>query len=263
MPAFIDALTQVYLENPCRVLPNPLWKTLAELDHFRTTVEVGRDGLVKRLEAAGDDQLFVHWTREGRKPSLLMRRRLETMRRALVHQHYLDPDTTAGFATRLPFFRLIHRGDPAPPSLPPGYRFEAVDPTGQAQAVADFIAECYDDLKPAAGTVQNWSRHPVYAPDLWAWVVNEQIGERAALVIGELDPAIGEMSLEWVQVRSAYRGKGLGKAAVLELLRRAAGRAAFTTVSGPVENRDKPGGFYRACGFTGYDVWWLLADPFR
>ena len=34
--AFRDALVKTYLENPCQVLANPLWKTLDKLDDFQT-----------------------------------------------------------------------------------------------------------------------------------------------------------------------------------------------------------------------------------
>lgn len=258
---FITALRNVYRENPCQVLPNALWKTLAELDEVRTAVEVGADGAVKRLEAAGSNRLVIHWTREGRKPSLLMRRRLNTLRWALVHQDYLDPDTVAGFQMRLSFFRLLYRGESPVPQLPAGYSFVDVRPAEQAQLIADFIAECYDETKPTADTVREWTRRAVYAPDLWLWVKDERTGAACALVIAEFDAGIGEVSLEWVQTLSDYQGKGLGKAVVQEVLRRAAGRMAFATVSGQVEDRDNPGAFYRQCGFTGSDVWWLLAEP--
>lgn len=258
---FRDALKQVYLENPCQVLPNALWKTLADLDDVRTAVEAGADGVVKRLEASDTNRLMIHWTREGRKPSLLMRRRLNAVRSALAHQDYLDPDTVAGFQTRLSFFRLIHRGKAQAPQLPAGYSFTNAKPDEQARLIADFIAECYDDMKPTAGTVREWSQRAVYAPDLWVWVKDDRAGAACALAIAEFDASIGEVSLEWVQTLPGYQGKGLGKAVVLEILRRAAGRMAFATVSGQVEDRNNPGALYRNCGFDGSDVWWLLAEP--
>ncbi|MBI5666649.1 MAG: GNAT family N-acetyltransferase [Chloroflexi bacterium] len=257
---FRAALTHVYLENPCQVLPNALWKTLPELDDVRTAVEVASDGMVKRLEASTDDRLYIYWTREGRRPSLLMRRRLNTVRSALVHQDYLDPDTAAGFQTRLSFFRLIYRGSPPTPQLPAGYSFADVQHGEQAQLIADFIAECYDDVKPTADTVRQWTQRTVFAPDLWLWVRDERTGTACALAIAEFDASIGEVSLEWVQTLPGYQGKGLGRAVVQEILRRAAGRMAFATVSGQVEDRSNPGAFYRQCGFTGNDVWWLLAE---
>ncbi len=257
---FTQALRQIYLENPCQTLPNPLWKTLAELDGYRTSVEIGRDGAVTRLEAAADDALYLYWTRAARRPSLLLKRRLRTVRRALLHQDYLDPDTVAGFATRLSFFRLIHRHHDLPAAaLPPGFRFAAAQPL-QANAIADFIARCGDDAPATVEAIHDWGKSPAFYPDGWLWAL---AGDRpAALGILEVDPNIGEASLEWLQVHPEHRGRGLGRALALELLRRAAARAAFTTVAGRVEDRDNPGGFYRRGGFAGADVWWLLENPF-
>jgi len=80
------------------------------------------------------------------------------------------------------------------------------------------------------------------------------------LGIAEWDQNVSKVSLEWIQVHPAYRGKGLGKAVVAELLRRASTIAAFTTVSGRIEDGHWAESLYRRCGFSGSDVWWLLAS---
>jgi ribosomal protein S18 acetylase RimI-like enzyme len=67
-----------------------------------------------------------------------------------------------------------------------------------------------------------------------------------------------EASIEWVQVAPEYQKRGIGRALVCEVLRRLDTRAAFVTAAGEVEDRDNPGAFFRRCGFTGQDVWWLL-----
>ena len=37
---FYDALTAVYCENPCQVLPNALWKTLAWVGDLQTSMDI-------------------------------------------------------------------------------------------------------------------------------------------------------------------------------------------------------------------------------
>ena len=108
-----------------------------------------------------------------------------------------------------------------------------------------------------AGQVQAWTRHPVYDPHLWIWV--EEGGQTAGLGIAEFDGSVPEGSLEWIQVLPAFRRRGVGRAVVLELLRRLVDRAAFITVSGQKAS-DGSGAeaLYRSCGFEGHDVWWLL-----
>lgn len=110
----------------------------------------------------------------------------------------------------------------------------------------------------SAESVVNWANHPVFDRDSWIWVIDEKRGVPVGLGIAEVDTTIPEASLERIQVLPEYRGKGLGKAIVLELLGRLQDRVEFTTVSGEVANDIKPEELYRRCGFEGDDVWWLL-----
>ena len=76
-----------------------------------------------------------------------------------------------------------------------------------------------------------------------------------AFALGDLDPLIGEGILEWIQVDPDFRRKGLGKALVLEILRRMRGRASFATVSGDSHNANDPMSLYRKAGFVGQSLW--------
>jgi GNAT superfamily N-acetyltransferase len=251
--AFHDALVKTYLKNPCQVLSNPLWKTLDKLSDFQTTFGSDAEG-ISRLEASDEVSLFVYWRREGRQPSLLMRRKLETVRIALMHQDFLDPDVAVGFDTRRGYFRLLHdHKNLQPPQLLEGFHFSEVDTSVELLRAAAFAGR-------EPHVLQSWMLHPVFAPDLWLWVIDEKTNQPAALGIAELDPTYREAALEWIQVQPAYQDTGIGENLVLELLRRVKNRADFTTVSGELDfkGRDNPGSFYRECGFAGQDVWWLL-----
>lgn len=246
MADFRQALTATYLQNPCQVLANPLWKTLEKLDDFQTAFGIDSNG-ANRLEAWNDDSLYVYWRRENRQQSLLMRRRLETVQVALIHQDFLDPDTVAGFKTWKSYYRLSYRPDqPVKPVLPPGLRF--AEASVDADAVARFIGD--------TARVDDWRRHPVLAPGLWVWAMDGDTP--VGLVVGEFDAGMHEVSIEWVQVAPEYQKRGIGRALVCEVLRRLDTRAAFVTAAGEVEDRDNHGAFFRRCGFTGQDVWWLL-----
>ena len=74
-------------------------------------------------------------------------------------------------------------------------------------------------------------------------------------VIAELDKKILEASLEWIQVLPEYRGQGVGKTLVNELLHRVSKKVKFTTVSGLLDGETNPEILYRKCGFTGSDIW--------
>jgi len=249
--SFRDALVKVYLENPCTVLSNPLWKTLDKLDDFQTAFGSDAQG-INRLEASNETSLFVFWRREGRKPSLLMRRKLETVQIALMHQDFLDPDVAVGFDTRRGYFRLLHDHQTIQPSqLPQGFRFAQVDTGLELLRAAAFAGK-------EPHILQSWVNHPVFASDLWLWVIDEKTNQPVGLGIAEIDSTHREAALEWIQVLPDFQD--LAKSLVFELLRRVKNRADFTTVSGDLDFKEleNPGSFYRECGFTGHDVWWLL-----
>lgn len=259
---FLEALTTVYRENPCAALPNSLWETLPRLTGFETVVGHDTNGQINRLEAANAESIYIYWRREQRQPSLLMRRRLETVQLALMHQDFLDSDMVAGFShTRQPYFRLRHdHTQLAPPALPAGFRFDVVQLDKERDRVLAMIAHAEAAHTPAANTVESWMQPPVFGADLWLWAKDASIGLPVGLAAGVFDHAIGEVALQWVQVMPAYQRRGIGRALVDELLRRAAERARFSTVTGAFDfhQRENPGAFFRASGFSGQDVWWLL-----
>lgn len=255
---FTEALTAVYREQPCRVLPNALWKTLQWLRSGDFTLSLAETPAgPTHLTAYSGNMLAVHWTqdRTGQVPVHL----LTSVPLAVVHDDHTTEEVRQAVATSQPYFRLQH--DPAlrpGGGLPAGYAFALVHPNTEAQAAADLIAACYDTLRPSPETIRGWCRHPVYTPDLWIWVIDTARDRPAGLGIAEFDAGVGEGSLEWIQILPAYRGLRLGQALVAELLRRLSSRAAFTTVSGEAGGPGSPEAFYRRCGFIGTDRWWVL-----
>lgn len=262
---FKEALIEAYLKNPCQVLANPLWKTLQKTDDFETAVGRNSEGY-NRLEAWDENSIYVYWRKEGRQPGILIRRRLETCALALIHQDFLDPATVAGFNTlRTGYYRLSHDLQSLPEeSLPEGFSLVPVKMDGaMVDTVAAFIAQHSDSGDDSLAVVQGWVDAPVFASKLWLWVMDAANNQPVGLAVAALDPTYREAVIEWVQVHPDFRKRGLGKALVTALLRRiqAEGSADFVTASGEVtvEERDEPGQFFRHCGFTGTDVWWLLS----
>lgn len=99
-------------------------------------------------------------------------------------------------------------------------------------------------------------RHGTYLPELWI-PARDSAGAAIGSGIALLDAVTGEGSLAWIQVLTRCCRRGVGRAVMLELLKRMKSRADFVTVSGRV---DSPGAerLYRSCGFTGEDVWHIL-----
>ncbi|NLG98642.1 MAG: GNAT family N-acetyltransferase [Chloroflexi bacterium] len=256
---FDEALKQAYLANPAQVLPNACWKTSQHIAGSETVFACSADGKVTRLELWQGNRLLAAWD-ANRSRMGLPAARMESMSFALLHDDYIGEVGEAQFSSRKAYFRLTYTYETAPRAalLPQGFRFKNVDPDQEAHLAAALIDQCYDDIKPGAETVRQWTHLPVFSADLWVWIW-DQVGDRpAGLGIAEFDPEIGEGSLEWIQVLPEYRHKGLGHGLVRELICRLEGRARFVTVSGEMNKLTHPEHLYRTCGFTGEDVWWVL-----
>ena len=153
------------------------------------------------------------------------------------------------------FFKLIHRmNDIEKPML--DNRYEMV--CCEVWEYAKHIAACYSDIGISAEELVDYQTHAVHEGDLWIAVVERGKNIIIASGIAEIDTVIREGILEWIQVSPEYRGKGLGKFVVNELLWRMKGKADFVTVSGKVDNPTNPKDLYKACGFTDEEIWHVM-----
>ncbi len=250
-------LKEIYIQNPCRTLPNALWKTLDQGDELQVDLQRDDSGKLTSLAVWQGDRLSALWCEDVRNPPLSSQE-INQVPFALVHSKALPIFEHRQFTHQEAFFRLIHNDSPPVYSCPPGFTYREVNPDTEMDAVAGFIQLCYENLNVNQSIVRGWLTHPVHQPTLWVWIVDEVVNRPTALGIAELDDSVPEASLEWVQVLPAYRGNGLGKAVVAELLRRISDTGGFTTVSGKINNPTHPENLYRRCGFSGRDVWWLL-----
>lgn len=251
-------LVQLYRKYPCRTLPNAFWKTESNLADLEVCLQQDAFGDTSGLAMWGKDRILALWCRK-RADCPLSRRELAQFSFILVHDDALSLLNGFTFDRREPYFRIIHKGEPPFYNCPSQYHYAAADPVTDCNAIAEMIRACYPGSTMKGEEVLSWMNSPVYDPSLWLWVRETATDRPVGLGIAELDPEIQEASLEWIQVLPEEQGKGLGKAIVAEILRRVTGRASFTTVSGREDNQTHPERLYRRCGFTGSDVWWLLA----
>lgn len=255
--SFSEALKYVYRKEPCRVLPNALWKTLIRIGDLDCSFELDGNEVTK-LVAREEKRLFVFWKKN---PGLdeLSKKELERMDFMVIHDEYYRQLDGRLFSYTKSYFRIIHDNkETYNVELPAGFAFENVNIASEIEEVSELIGRCYEDIHPDVDTVRSWMKHPVFEKDLWVWVIDKKKDTPVALGIAEIDKMIQEGSLEWIQVLPDYQGKGLGSAVVFELLNRLKSRVAFTTVSGEVGNKTNPERLYRKCGFYGNDIWWVL-----
>lgn len=252
--SFSDALTSVYIKNPCRTLPNALWKTILQINNYYTDFEIENDQ-VKSLKMWNRDMLYIYWTKDKQS----INTDCSQLKTLLVHESQMNDELKYKFPDIEPYFRLLHNNkDIAAAGIPNGYYIRNVDTDAEIKLVSDFICCCYDNIKPDPEEVREWTKHSVFNKELWIWIIDRSTEKPAALGIAESDRNIKEGSLEWIQVLPDYRGRRLGKALVAELLDRLKPYADFTTVSGEIDNKTNPERLYRSCGFYGDDVWYVL-----
>lgn len=175
----------------------------------------------------------------------------------IVHARDFSPELLSAYRDE-PYFRLYHdlHGVTAPKL--PGFTVQTAA-GDDLETIVSVINRSYSDLQIDPAQLQNYRKTPVYAEALWILVNDAQTDKCVGCGIADYDREVGELILEWIQVLPGYRRCGVGALIVCELLHR--GRtlgAAFATVSGKIENPTKPELLYRACGFTGGDVWHIL-----
>jgi GNAT superfamily N-acetyltransferase len=252
-------LLEMYLEHPCRTLPNALWKTAARLPNSDLEVTTGTEGEFSSLAIWESGRLMAFWCADPSDQPLTPEE-IAMPAFVLVHERALPVFAQREFIRRRAFFRLSHKGAMAASEPPPGFDFEPVRPEVEIDAVVRLITTCYPGMHITPAIVRGWLQHPVYDPNLWLWVTHLETGEKAGLGIAERDRRVPEASLEWIQVHPDYRKRGVGSAIVTELVNRVADHVRFTTVSGEMVSKHQPELLYRRCGFKGDDIWWLLSD---
>jgi ribosomal protein S18 acetylase RimI-like enzyme len=255
----LDILLDYYRNHPCQSLPNAFWKTAEKIEQDRLIINRDPNGEIIFLAIREKSRLLSCWVSKSSR-QLIQNEYLRDIQFALVHDICFDIFKSHKFSEQRPFFRILHPGAIPIHHPPADFHYRNVNPNEGLSDVARFINQCYENIKVNETLVQSWLKHPVYDPNLWIWIIDNQAKKLAALGIAEIDHRVPEASLEWIHVNPRYKRRGLGSALVSELLRRVSPNVRFTTISGEVNNPSNLEKLYRRMGFTGSDVWWLLKE---
>jgi len=253
---FKSILTKVYLSDPCSVLPNPLWKTFSHLTDIRTDIKSKGDNVTK-LQAFNQREFIIYWSCFYESPDISETEKKE-FRIVVINHKYESFFDKISFPIVMRYFRLQHSGTELPAVLSSQYYYEDVNIEKECHMVSDFIGKCYENIKPSEKRVKSWTETGVFDNSLWLWIKEKGSGTPVALGIAEKDVINGEGSLEYIQVDPAFRGKGLCKALVNELVHRLYTKISIITVSGDLYNISNCEAVYRKCNFEGDSVWSVL-----
>jgi ribosomal protein S18 acetylase RimI-like enzyme len=195
-------------------------------------VEAGLiDWTVDKLRSAGDIQTVRLYAWGD-----------ETERRALLGAR--------GFTAEARYYRMGQTLETTlpEPRLPEGFRFLPIMRPEDAPARADVHAGAFHPSRMTPALYRHFMTAPGYDPALDTVVVAPD-GRFAAFVMGWIDPQSGVSNFEPVGTRPEFQRRGLGRACLIEALRRVQARGMIRAhVSMRVEdssNRE----FYEAAGF--------------
>jgi len=174
----------------------------------------------------------------------------------------LQENKKEGFIKVDKFFRVKHSLEQVDTKdLPKDFRCRTFDPNNEEDyhKVLEIIKLSYPNTNLTIDTLKEYTKSNVYDNNLWLFIdkINNDNHMPLAFGLADFDPFMKEGILEWIQVLPEYRGRGLGKLLVNELLVRMRVKARFATVSGDCNNITNPIGLYRKTGFTGNSIWYI------
>lgn len=154
------------------------------------------------------------------------------------------------------FFRVKHDLNDLEPIT---FDYDTISIDYQARQLSEMINTCYrhENIAVTAEDILKWKNHKTFREELCIYI-NADNGMMVASGIAEYDENCREGIIEWVQVLPEYRKNGLGKRIVSVLLNKLKDLGAdFATVSGNLDSISNPLEFYKKCGFTGNDIWYI------
>ncbi len=144
------------------------------------------------------------------------------------------------------FFKVVNYLDNIKrPILDNKYEFKNVS----TKEYVDHINSCYENISITESELNEYKNNKVYDSDLWLAIIDKNTNKVIGSIIAEYDKEISEGIIEWVEVSEGFRGKGIGKKLVNEILYRLKDKARFVTVSGDMNNKTNPYKLYERCGF--------------
>ena len=174
----------------------------------------------------------------------------------IVHDSMFSKDKYVGVADER-YFRLSRTFADVQKFGLDEYEVRTVSENDIAEVV-DNINRSYLDLQVSVSQMVSYTNTPVFNQNLWILVCEKETGICVGSGIADYDAEAGELILEWIQVLPEYRRRNIGKLIVNELLWRGKDYASFATVSGKKDDPINPETLYRACGFSGNDIWHIL-----
>jgi hypothetical protein len=152
-------LMEVYRQNPCRTLPNALWKTITPGDDIRVNIRWRQYHHLTSLAIWQDSRLMAFWC-EDIKGTPLSSAQVAEVPFALVDSAALSIFENRQFSHQEAFFRLIHKGSPPDYICPPGFVYRDAYPQEEVKMIARFVHNCYQNMNVDESIIWDGSTIP-------------------------------------------------------------------------------------------------------
>ncbi len=267
----IDLIKTLYRDRPHAVLYTPFCKVRDVLAGCRYLAST--DGT--RLSAAvayTQDSIEFAWALPGRGETL---RNLIVQARHRLRQVAFVAVMETGSRSwsqvlDLPilgrYYRAYLPAADVPAVDPPGgYEFAPFDVQTDAPDAARLLNEAYPSLRDLTSPerLRHMAAQPYHRADCWFFLRQTRTRKIVGIALGGLCDDIGEGFIDWVEVQPRYRGRGLGRLLILELIRRLSQTASLITASGSLDAPFVIGNLYERCGFTQSRQWTVLGEGRR
>lgn len=246
-----NKLIELYIEDPSGSQPTALWKVFEMFDDVEYEIENNKNDMKTiQLRVHNKDTLITYYHNEE-KPYDGDNSEYDLV---LLNEKYILDSVSRTNYTR--YFKKVYEfGGESEKTELLDYMITNVDLNNDIDKIVEFINSCYIDISVSKDEVLSWCRRKTFSEELWIWIKDIKTGMKIGLGIAEFDEEIAEGILEWIQVHSDYRKRGIGTILVKELQHRLADKADFITVAGKIDDESRPDRLYEACGFKKESKW--------
>jgi len=249
---FIQKIKKIYIKNPCYLSSIAYWK-LENILNNADTYEVIQQNNVY-LYAIDRNRLVFYWSEEISE-FILTKKEISAFDFIILHQNFfqLIKDDLIGFKIS-EINPLYYESKLEIPTLHQDYYFDEFQFESDLEYIvaASLINHAYEGHHHTDKEIKSWMDCPAFDQSLWIWIKQKNNNEKVALAISTYQASIKETYLDWIQVLPTHLKLGLGKALVLETINRTFDKSNIIRVTGIADD------FYKKCGFTNQEKWYLI-----
>ncbi|MFX0205783.1 MAG: hypothetical protein ACFFDT_07320 [Candidatus Hodarchaeota archaeon] len=160
---FRKKLISLYRDYPTSILPNAIWKTLADLGSIETVITHNQKDEIISFELYRKAGYYLYW-HINQLPPKVSKEILGSIHLVLTHQNYLESYPEDQFPNRTPYFRLVYKKETILPTfrLSRNFKIKDIEIESELDKIVEVLAQCYPDWQFSEERIISWTKHPVF-----------------------------------------------------------------------------------------------------